>query len=303
MRQKVNPPYCYIRVFNKLGCNGDNTSDEIPLVNRDKGDGTHEVQNVVVCFAESNKGCDISYVYDFRYVDMETEKNVLWRKTIEFKEGIPSGSYCDSVEKVYYGNNRNFWQVYFTHAGTNYKINKNNAEFNLSQTKDKEKLVTIDIMPGCSRVNFTAPSGGAYFNVGKGDRIGRGILVSVQNKLQQEVSGVRILYAESDQTGISIETELPWRDILQCQDQKLQQQSSIKSENRSKFYYHNSYWQLFFTYRNSCYAFQKTIIDFNLLYEHNGKDLFITIQEKDNQCHATFKILSKEKNNEMKVCG
>ena len=141
--EDVLPPYCHIRVENNL---------------RDV------INDVCVIYAESVKGDDASYLYDYRKVDIETNKNVFWRRAATVSN-VPSLGVETSTEHVYFGNNRGYWQVYFTVNGESFKINKNNAMFNLSKKKDNKSVVTIQIehYKRRHRINFEAVSGRAYF--------------------------------------------------------------------------------------------------------------------------------------------
>ena len=153
--------------------------------------------NVCVCFAESSKGCDVSYLYDIRAINVETGRNVYWKKTIQFGS-IPTNSKKNSDEKLYFGNNRGYWQLYFTYNNENYRINKNNAEFNLCKS-DKGESLTIEITRHKEEyiyVKFLAPSGERWFYIDK-TSMERGISIVVKNELSEEIADVCVLYAES----------------------------------------------------------------------------------------------------------
>jgi hypothetical protein len=61
---------------------------------------------------------------------------------------------------------RHYWQVYFTYRGTKYHLNKNNAQVNVWR-EDANRGTEITLLKGEQneiRVNFTLPSGNAYFH-------------------------------------------------------------------------------------------------------------------------------------------
>ena len=103
-----------------------------------------KISEVQVCYAESSKGRGASYLYNFRTVDIESEESINWKNVLNLGE-IQSLHDFVSTENVYFGNNRGYWQVYFNYRGNDYKINKNNANFNLEK-KDQEKPVVIEIL-------------------------------------------------------------------------------------------------------------------------------------------------------------
>ena len=104
----------------------------------------------------------------------------------------------NSDEKLYFGNNRGYWQLYFTYNNENYRINKNNAGFNLYKSDNGESL-TIEITQHKEEyiyVKFLAPSGETWFYTDK-TSMERGISIVVKNELSEEIADVCVLYAES----------------------------------------------------------------------------------------------------------
>ena len=100
-----------------------------------------EISKMWVVFAESTKSRGLSYVYNFSVVDVETGTNVNKLETVEFNAlTIPAGEAVKSKEKVIFEYNRHYWQVYFNYKGWCYKIDKNNAMFNLEEKDNGGKL-------------------------------------------------------------------------------------------------------------------------------------------------------------------
>ena len=310
------PSFCHIKIINKLGneispeCSIkksfiDSDRDDIPLIETKSEKTVNDVENVVVCFAESRKGDDLSFLFDFRTVDVETGENVYWEKTIVFKGNFSPGIVREaSNEKVYFGNNRNYWQIYFTHDGDNYKIDANNAMFNLSKLRDNGKLVKIKIwrLKNEIWVQFIAPSGKKWFKTIKGNRIERGILLKVKNWLQEDISDIRVLHAESTKNKIQLDTgeNVVWKEFVKFSDIKVKGKTistehEIVSTKRIEFHYCKNYWQVFFTYDGHCYKLDEDNVNFNLSYEDNGQTMTITVLQKDNAINANFEIRSRKK--------
>ena len=229
-----------------------------------------------------------------------------WEKTMFEGKFSPGEEKQALNEKVYSGNNRNYWQIYFTHDGENYKINKNNAMFNLFKKSDNGGTVTIEICPyeDVFRVHFIAPSGKAWFKIEKGNRLERGILVKVRNELSEDISDIRVLHAESDKRKIQIETGggVVWREFVKFSDREIKGKTSDRpiscaySSERVEFHYYQNYWQVYFTRKGICYELEVDV-NFNLSYEHNGRTLDITILHEDqkNKIYVKFEMLSKTK--------
>ena len=285
------PPFCYVSVVNKL----------------DSKTSQGAIENVVVCFAESMKVDGMSYLSDFRWVDIETERNVLWKKSISFEGCLSAGDERKANEKVYFGNNRNYWQVYFKHNGENYKMKKNNAMFNLHKSADNAQTVTIEIRPyrNYIYVNFKAPSGEDYFYTKKENRRESGISVTVKNlgekandTLPHAISDVCVLYIESNKNGIEIEKDIDVtsREFVRFDNRTVKPRAEITSTKRVKLHYQKGYWQVYITYDNEGYKLEGDNLNFDLSHDDNGRTLFIAIQRcgKNPAMRASFKTSSQQ---------
>ena len=257
-----------------------------------------EISEVQVSYAESTKGRGTSYLYNYKTVDIESEEAVNWKNDLKLG-AIQSLHDVVSTEYAYFGNNRGYWQVYFKYKGNDYKINKNNANFNLDK-KDHEKTVVIEIFDHRKgiRANFEAPSGRDYFGIQIGSPLKRGVSVVIKSELRQEVSEVRLVYAASTAKDVDIETE---KNIISTEEvsfdnRTLRYNEEILSTNRLVFSYHSSFWQLYFNYDGNFHKLDKNDARFSLKSEDNGTRLIITIGPQAvpvGQIPVKFSISSK----------
>ena len=272
------PPYFNISVINKLD---------------------DEVNDVKVCFAESVKEYSVSCAYDYRAVNVETEQNVYWKKMVHVGN-ISSQKKRESSERVYFGNNRGYWQVYFTYKGKNHKLNLNNAEFNVSG-KDNGKVVSLEIMHHRSYiyVNFKSPSSTTYYYAEEKNPIERGIFVAVRNKLPKTIRDVCVHYAESKSSVVNTETgeNVVWKETVSLEKNEVPEKHETRSRERIKFSNQKCFLQVYFSYNGLCYKLNTNSARFDINYCDNGCVLIITIDwlNKNSPVNVSFDLNGRKK--------
>ena len=175
-------------------------------------------------------------MYNYKTINIESEEFINWKNVVNFGE-IQSLHDAESTEYAYFGNNRGYWQVYFKYLGNDYKINKNNANFNLEKS-DQEEPAVIEILHHNNGIfaDFRAHSGHDYFWMKIGKPVERGILVSVTNELSADVSEVRLVYAESTATRhVNTETDenIQFKEEVSFDDQTVGSNQTITGHHRS----------------------------------------------------------------------
>lgn len=126
-----------------------------------------KISNLKITFGLSTKSASfLSYIVDYRNVDIEREENIIRRKEINMDYVEPDqqvfskeGDALEFQEEV-----RCYWQIYFKYEGRNYKIDKNNAMMNLIPALDDG--CTLDIIVRRDgdkiRANMIVDSGQSY---------------------------------------------------------------------------------------------------------------------------------------------
>ena len=253
-----------------------------------------DITDVNICYAESVKRKGFLYKLDWRSVDVESEKGVLWKRFLS-AEAIPQGKEYASKGNIYFGKNRGYWQVYFTCEDRNYKINRKDAEMSL-EMKDMDKTVLVDILKhdGGICVDFTIPSSSVKRNflTQIGEPSESGVIIEIQNELAGEIFDICVIYTERvrqlfnkpdneamDKGFIRKHKLSKFNKVSGCNNRGIVE-NRMRSE-RLKFGCNESCWQLYFTYENHCYRLSNDPVVFNLGEDDNMQVLIISLSKKE----------------------
>ena len=105
-----------------------------------KNDLDGDVSDLCVLYAESN----------LRKINVETGENVVWKQNVNFNaRTVPGKTEIASMERIEFSGHQSYWQVYYTYDNNCYKLEKDNAQFNLHST-DNGTNVIVTIGPTTS---------------------------------------------------------------------------------------------------------------------------------------------------------
>ena len=185
--------------------------------------------------------------------------------------------------------------------GSSYKIDKNNAMMNLSD-KDNGKVLTVAIVEKENkiRLNFELPSGKCHFFATEGTPLVNGITVELCNRLEEEISKMWVVFAESSKSrGLSyvynfsvvdVETSANVNKLetVEFNALTIPAGEDVKAKGKVIFKYNRHYWQVYFNYKGWCYKIDKNNAMFNLEEQDNGGNLKITLRAKRNKVLLDF---------------
>lgn len=126
-----------------------------------------KIKNIKIIFGESSKNNTlVSYISDFRNVDIFSNKNILSKKEIQIRDADSDAQVFSETGNLFRFNAdmRYYWQICFEFQGTSYRINKNNAMMNLNELDDQGTLdIIVRKVENKIRATMIVPSGQVYF--------------------------------------------------------------------------------------------------------------------------------------------
>ena len=235
-----------------------------------------DITKVTVRYAESVKRQGPFYkLLDPRSVDVELERNVCWVRNARFDE-VPKGGESKSDYEIFFGNNRGYWQVYFTFEQKEYKIDPENAEASLTSSGD----LTIDILEDGEniKIDLNAPSFHKTFHailVERGIRIQNDMAANLDDICLVFADGLNGNFNSSDPDSLM---NSPLKQNLKFDDlQASTEGRKTLASDCLKFRHNRHCWQFYFTFEGICYKLEGDHVVFNLTGEDMGQILNITV--------------------------
>ena len=258
---------------------------------------SEEISNVRLRYAEG-----VTDLKDRKTVNVETGEDIFWTKDVALASKIPSDHETYSPERIPFGNNRGFWQLYFTCQDDEFKINKNDAMLSLTNSDDKKCLdVTIESQDALTctnnclslfrssqklndtidtysiRISFKVSSKHTFFSAVKRSPMVREVRVHVHNQLKDTIYDLGVQFTKStDIYNIKFEpnTWIPLESNTVPVKESCKTRQNIICE-----YDRNCYWNVRFTYKGSCYKLT-TPANYNWNASDNGEIFPIVIKEE-----------------------
>ena len=241
-----------------------------------------DITQVTVRYAESVKRQGLFYRLDPRSVDVELERNVCWIRNARFDK-VPLGGEQKSDYEIFFGNNRGYWQVYFSYKGKEYKIDPKKAEASLTSSGD----LTIDILEDGEniKIDLNAPSFHETFHAIPVEPAEKGVRIAIQNNMAADLDDICLVFADGLNGNFNSSDKDSLKNTLWKQHVKFDNcnlpasagERQILTSDFLKFHQHRHCWQFYFTYEGICYKLEGDHVVFSLKEKDFGKSLNITV--------------------------